>query len=88
MKESSKLLENKIFGFVTIGTKGQIVIPADAREALKLQPGDHLFVVGSEKKGVIALLPESSALEFVTKINKHVEDFEAARKRGPESVEE
>lgn len=88
MKESEKLLENKIYGFVTIGTKGQIVIPADAREALKLQPGDHLFVVGSEKKGVIALLPESSALEFVNKINKHVEDFEAVRQRGPEPFDD
>lgn len=88
MKESTDMLEHKIYGFVTIGTKGQVVIPADAREALKLKPGDHLFVVGSEKKGVIALLPESNALDFVSKINKKVEDFEAIRQRGPEKSEE
>ena len=74
------MFDYKIYGFVTMGTKGQIVIPADAREALMLKPGDHLFVVGSEKKGVIALLPESSALDFVGKINKKVEDVEALRR--------
>ncbi len=82
------IFEHKIYGFVTIGTKGQIVIPADARESLKLQPGDHLFVVGSEKKGVIALLPESSAMDFIGKVNKKVEDLEAVRQRGPEKFED
>lgn len=89
MKESeNKMLEKKIYGFVTIGTKGQIVIPAEAREALNLQSGDHLFVVGSEKKGVIALVPESNALEFMNRINKTVEDFQAVRERGPDKFED
>lgn len=82
------MLDKKIYGFVTIGTKGQIVIPAEAREALGLGAGDHLFVVGSEKKGVLVLLPESSAIDFVGKINKQVEDFEAVRSRGPENFED
>lgn len=80
------MLDKKIYGFVTVGTKGQVVIPSDAREALGITPGDHLFVVGSEEKGVIALVPESRAQDFVNKINRHVEDFEAARKAGPDSA--
>lgn len=82
------MLDNKIYGFVTIGTKGQIVIPAEAREVLGLKAGDHLFVVGSEKKNVLALLPESSAIDFVDQINKKVEDFEAVRQRGPDAFDD
>jgi AbrB family looped-hinge helix DNA binding protein len=81
------MFDNKIYGFVTIGSKGQLVIPAEAREAFGLNPGDHLFVVGSEKKGVLVLLPEGNAVEFVNKINSKIEDFEAARKAGPQKSE-
>jgi AbrB family looped-hinge helix DNA binding protein len=33
-----------IFGTTTLGTRGQLVIPAEARRALKLKPGDKLVV--------------------------------------------
>ena len=42
MKES---LDNLFFGSVTVGERGQIVIPADARQALDLKPGDKLLVM-------------------------------------------
>lgn len=86
--DKSGIFDHKIYGFVTIGTKGQIVIPADAREALGIGTGDHMFVVCSKKKGIIALVPESNAVEFVKKINRKVEDFEALRVRGPLENEE
>ena len=40
--------DKKLYGTATVGTKGQIVIPATAREALSIQPGDQLYVIGSE----------------------------------------
>lgn len=82
------MFEHRIYGFVTVGTKGQVVIPADAREALGLNPGDHLFVVGSPQKGVLVLVPEDQADGFVEKINKKVQDFNSFKTRGPEESEE
>ncbi|MEO8784975.1 MAG: AbrB/MazE/SpoVT family DNA-binding domain-containing protein [Candidatus Saccharimonadales bacterium] len=35
----------KFYGSATVGTKGQIVIPAEAREELAIGDGDKLIVV-------------------------------------------
>jgi len=51
-----------MFGLVTIGDKGQIVIPVRARRILGLRPGDQLMVLGDEGKG-LALI---NAQMFVT----------------------
>ena len=43
----------KIWGAATVGSKGQVVIPAEAREALDIKEGDKLIVVGNpSRKGV------------------------------------
>lgn len=35
----------KFYGSATIGVKGQIVIPAEAREELKMKEGDKLVIM-------------------------------------------
>ena len=37
-------LSEFFYGAVTIGERGQVVIPADARKRLGLEPGDKLLV--------------------------------------------
>jgi AbrB family looped-hinge helix DNA binding protein len=37
-------LEGLFYGAVTIGERGQVVIPADARKRFQLEPGDKLLV--------------------------------------------
>lgn len=37
---------------VTVGEKGQIVIPKQAREIFGIQPGDTLVVLGDDEKGI------------------------------------
>lgn len=41
-----------IFGIVTVGEKGQIVIPKKARAIFNINPGDSLLVLGDESKGI------------------------------------
>ncbi|MDI9577138.1 MAG: AbrB/MazE/SpoVT family DNA-binding domain-containing protein [Thermoproteota archaeon] len=41
-----------IFGMVTVGEKGQIVIPKKARAIFNINPGDQLMVVGDESSGL------------------------------------
>lgn len=41
-----------LWGTVTIGSKGQIVIPKAARETFKLNEGDRLVVLGDDAEGI------------------------------------
>lgn len=58
-----------IFGVVKVGEKGQVVIPAKAREVFGIKPGDGLIVLGDENQG-IALLPESNFFKMAEEIKK------------------
>ena len=37
---------------VTVGAKGQIVIPKEARTLFSIQPGDTLLLLADEKRGL------------------------------------
>lgn len=62
-----------IFGTVTVGEKGQIVIPVKARRIFHIKPGDNLIVLGDEEKG-LALLNTDIFLESF-KANSEREDI-------------
>ena len=47
-----------MFGMVTVGDKGQIVIPAKARKLFEINAGDQLVIVGDEGQGLAILKPE------------------------------
>lgn len=52
---------------VTVGTKGQIVIPKEARVVFDIQPGDHLLILGDAKQGM-AIPPKGSVDAYFKKI--------------------
>ncbi len=54
------------FGMVTVGDKGQIVIPAKARKVFDIKAGDQLLVLGDEEQG-IAIIKEQDVLEHFVK---------------------
>ncbi len=56
-----------LFGVVTVGDKGQIVIPAKARKIFDLNAGDQVVVLGQEGEG-IAVLKADGFLEMAEKI--------------------
>lgn len=58
-----------IFGMVTVGDKGQIVIPAKARKLFKISSGDRLVVLGDESQG-IAIIKADSFLQMANMISK------------------
>lgn len=59
--------KGKYAWMVTVGEKGQFVIPKQAREIFGIKPGDHLILLGDEERG-IAIPPKSSFAEFAAKI--------------------
>jgi AbrB family looped-hinge helix DNA binding protein len=44
MEEPS--LKRVFYGAVTVGERGQVVVPAEARKASRMEPGDKLLVFG------------------------------------------
>lgn len=50
----------------TVGEKGQIVIPKQARDIFNIKPGDTLIILGDEKRG-IAIPPKEQFAEFFGK---------------------
>ena len=48
-----------IFGVITVGEKGQVVIPAKARKTFSIAPGDQLVVLGDESQGLALLKTEN-----------------------------
>ena len=47
-----------LFGLVTVGDKGQIVIPATARSIFNISSGDELLVLGDEDQGLALVNPK------------------------------
>lgn len=58
-----------IFGVVTLGEKGQIVIPSKARKMFGFKPGDELMVLGDENQG-IALVKTDFFLAALETMNR------------------
>ena len=48
-----------LFGIVTVGDKGQIVIPAKARKLFDISAGDQLVVLGDERQGLAIIKAKS-----------------------------
>ena len=52
---------------VTVGTKGQIVLPKEARDLFDIHPGDSLILLADTKRG-IAIPPKATFEAFSEKI--------------------
>lgn len=79
--------QKRLYGTATIGTKGQIVIPAKAREELGLETGQELFVVGTGETKVLVLLPSESIEGFIQHLNLQIEQFDSLKKSAKKSTE-
>ncbi len=59
---------------VTVGEKGQIVIPKQARELFSIKPGDTIVMLGDEKRGLA--IPPKGMLEMLAHVVFESEDSE------------
>ncbi|MBD5507654.1 MAG: AbrB/MazE/SpoVT family DNA-binding domain-containing protein [Lachnospiraceae bacterium] len=59
----------------TVGEKGQIVIPKQARDIFGIKPGDTLLLLGDEERG-IAIPPKGAFAELFGVAFNEKEDAE------------
>ncbi|MBR1423485.1 MAG: AbrB/MazE/SpoVT family DNA-binding domain-containing protein [Ruminococcus sp.] len=59
--------EGKYAWTVTVGTKGQIVIPKEAREVFGIEPGDRLLILADVNQGM-AIPPKNTFNDYFQKI--------------------
>jgi AbrB family looped-hinge helix DNA binding protein len=71
IKEKDFHRHEKMYGTTTIGARGQVVIPAEARKDLKLKPGDHLVVMGKFDK-VLGFIKADQLSELFDAVMEYV----------------
>ncbi|MBQ4312442.1 MAG: AbrB/MazE/SpoVT family DNA-binding domain-containing protein [Oscillospiraceae bacterium] len=61
---NKKTPKGKYVWTTTVGEKGQIVIPKQARDLFGIKPGDTLVLLGDEKRG-IAIPPHGTFVHLI-----------------------
>ncbi len=66
--------DNKLHAWTArVGSKGQIVIPKQAREIFSIEPGDNIIILGDERRGLVIMNGES-ATKILMSIEEDLED--------------
>ena len=80
MADKKKNRNDQFYGTVTVGERGQIVIPAEARRDLEIETGEKLIVIGMPNKHHLMICKIESIREFLETITDHL-------RRAEESIE-
>jgi len=61
-----------LVGTVTIGPKGQVVIPVEAREKMGVQPGDKLIALYLDDHKTVSFVTEKEMQTIINKMGSHL----------------
>lgn len=65
----------RLAGTVTVGPKGQVVIPSEVRDQMSIRPGDKLVALYIDTKKSITFLTEQQAEQYVEQMGRHCTYF-------------
>lgn len=62
-------------GTVTVGPKGQVIIPSEVRDDMGISPGDKLVALYFDDKKSVGFVTEKQAQAFVVKMGEQFMHF-------------
>lgn len=71
------IFKGKLYGAVTVGERGQLVIPSELRNALNIKSGDQLMVFAKVDRKVINLMPSKDFSQFLERAAKIISKLES-----------
>jgi AbrB family looped-hinge helix DNA binding protein len=74
MKSRKTAKGPECIGSTVVGERGQIVIPKELRDTLKLKPGAKLLVI-QHMNGAIVLLPAERMRDFLQRLTSKLQDI-------------
>ncbi len=77
-----------LVGTTTIGPKGQVVIPVEARERMGLKPGDRVLALFMDDHKTVAFVSEDEMQAIINKMGAHLTQMSDSFKRAAVSTEE
>ena len=81
------MFDQKFYGTATVGEKGQIVIPVEARNGLDLKVGDKLLVMsGPHNHGLFIMKPDV-VKEFAKNMNDNFQKIQSFVDQDSEQAE-
>ena len=75
------IFKGRAYGPVTVGERGQLVIPVELRKALNIKPGGQLMVFAKLDKKVITLMPAEDFNKFLERAVKLIAKLESKVKK-------
>ena len=65
----------ELAGTVTVGSKGQVVIPVEVREKMSICPGSKLIALYLPHKNAIGFVSEESMQAIIESMGRSLEDL-------------
>ena len=75
----------KHYGSATVGERGQIVLPIEARKRFNVKPGDRFMVMGSDTCGFESIVLMKS--EEIVGLLNHTRELEGLMKEGRKGMD-
>ena len=69
-------LKDHFYGAATVGERGQIVIPVEARKRYNIETGDKILIMGAPHERGLMLIKIDAMREFMTTILSDLQEME------------
>ena len=69
-------LKDHFYGAATVGERGQIVIPVEARKKYHIEPGDKILIMGAPHEKGLMLVKIDAMREFMMTLLSDLQNLE------------
>jgi len=73
--EDSDKKHIELMGTVTVGPKGQVVIPVEVREKMNIKPGDKLIALYIPQKGAVGFVTETQMRSHIQRMGASLNEL-------------